>query len=437
MKDNQITAYESKKPIIPKSNSRPNSSVPQRGGIFSALADAFMSKEAFLREQAKRKNQLDISFRYFSDMAQSYWNSSCNIIIAGGTQYDRFCAERYFIENAVVNKFPAILVHTGNEHVVNRYKVSARLPGSVYGNYAPLAGFPPHIVANILTDLGIRLLRLQNLMGLWSLVTELIYFKSNRITVDSLINFPYYDFYSYIENPENNVPQERIVEFTNRYGSIATQANDAQAIVYQLRSLPLPSVEGVKRYAITSIIEHKGMACIDLVSNSNIFYQELCFAEIDQVQREGKSFYLIVDGIKMLGEDGSISDRLVKQKNVKNPIVICTDDLLALTNGKKDIFNTITGGSNVDVLVFQHYSEPSAEPWSEYFGKKYHVVVNENQSKTKQSFNPFGGSNACSLTTSEDLRVNIMPSIFTALEETQAISRTAIDNQLHYVILDE
>ena len=390
----------------------------------SLFTDVFLPRDAAIRKRAERQNAsiLPNSVNHLSDIVNSGYFGSNNVIISGGNSSIRFETERLLVERALLKfQIPTIIIHSGNPSFIQRYKTPVRMPGNTFGLYSPLASLSPDEAATTLTRVGTSTLGLPNIIGFWKLVASFAYMLDGFVSLNNIRQFPLYDLQRYIME---KTPPEHQMEFVNLYDRVADKIDDAQLFLSELAELPLDISDTQQLYSLAEVVNGGGMVCIDIVSDSNILYKELCFAEIERMMRNGERFILIAENIQILDKDNSYTDRVLLNNNDGITIVYGSEDIYTAVHSKAEFFQRITGG-NSNVIAYRHSSSQSAKQWEEYFGQYYHVAADINVTSSQESFKLFNKTNTSGVSTKQELRSIIPAKMITDQPDGRAIARTA------------
>jgi len=411
---------------IPDGNppGKPPGPVKRDGAPGNSFSDLFLPKDAALRRKVERQNMSVLPDRAYplSDIVNGGYFGSNNVVISGGNSAVRFETERLLVERALLGfKVPTIIIHSGNPCFLQRYKTPVRLPGNVCGIYSPLASMSPDEAATTLTRVGSSTLGLPNIMGFWKLVTSLAEMIHGSVSLGNIRQFPLYDLQRFIME---KAPPERQMEFVNLYDRVADKIDDAQLLLSELSELPLDNPFNQRVFSLNDVVRGGGMVCIDIVSDSNTLYKELCFAEIDRMMRNGQRFVLVAENIQVLAKDGSYTDRVLVNNNEGISLVYGAEDVFTAAQSKPEFFQRITGGSS-NTIVYRHNSSQSAKQWEEYFGQYYHVAADMSVTTSRDTFQFFNQTNTSGMSTKQELRSIIPERMILDQNEGCAVVKTA------------
>ena len=273
----------------------------------------------------------------------------------------------------------------------------------------------------MLTRVGTSALGVSNLMGFWKLVIGITHMLDGFISLNSIQNYPLYELQAFIT--ERMAP-ERQMEFLNLYDRVAEKMDEAQLVMNELNEIPFDNPQNMPLYSLTDVIDGGGMACIDIVSDNNTFYKELCFIEIEKLIRSGRRFVLITENIKVLADDNAYTDKVLLNNNAHVTRVFGAEDVHAAVRSKTELFQRLSSG-NCNAVVFRHNSAQSAKQWEEYFGQYYHVAADVNITKSNETFKFFSQTHSKSVTAKQELRSVIPTRMIMEQDEGQAIVKTS------------
>jgi hypothetical protein len=420
--------------ILMKNNETINGNLVTK--IKNMLAAIFIPKEKHLRQLVERHNSAEkpIGYKCFSDLSEKYFSEPINTIISGGTQDTRFVVEQFCLEQALtIHKMPVVVVHCGNNCFSSRYRDSAMLPGGTRGTYSPLNEMRPMEIATIITEVGRKCIDLPNLLAFWSFLFDLIAEGGQNITLNNLINFPWHndiDIVGYLN--ERGVATVRQAPIALRYRAVSGMVGDARLLLSKL-SQCMPAANNLPQYSLKEIVNGKGLAVIDLLSNTNTVYKELCFAEIDMLVRSGAKFLLVLEGVSLVGK-GSVVDEVLLRTGDLMPLIYAADDIFTMATGREDFFHVLTG-KNANAVVLRHISASNAKQWEEYLGAYYHKKIEIGGSKTRHTMQVFNDSSTESFSISEERRSIVTSNEIVQLQESEAFIKTVADGRLSRVIL--
>ena len=421
--DKSLTEY-SRRPHITNDSKRPR--------LGETLSDAFLPREAALLRQAYRLNEsvLPREWHAFLDVVSGGHFGKKNAILSGGSQIVRFCAEQLLVERALSKGVAVVILHCGNPYF-RQYGNPVQLPGKQSGTFAPLASTTPMEAAEILTKIGISAMNLPNLMGFWKLVTEISALADGVVSLSRLIDLPLFHIQDYLVSSKI-IPSDRKTEFINLYDRVADMVDDAQLLLSELQDLPQSDPGGIS-YSLADIVDVGGMVCIDIVSDSNAVYKELCFAELERLMRRGRRFVLLLENIGLTGGNTSYADRMLLHNSGEVTLLYGSDDAHVAVKANQELFQCLVGGSN-SAVVLRHNNAGSAKQWEAYFGQYYHLETDISASNAKETFALFNRTNTSGVTARRELRSLIPARMITELNDGQAIIKTA-DGKLWFSVL--
>ncbi len=389
------------------------------------LTDAIVPPGVALSRQVNRQNQSVLPSRVcnFADIVAGGHFGKHNVIISGGDHQARSTATKLLVERAMGRGVAVFIVHCGNPYYSQMIKTPVYIPEKGHGIFSPFSSIGNDNAALLLTKIGSSTMNIPNIIGLWKLVTELAALEEGRMSLKALMKIPIFDLQNYILE-SHKIPSNRQMEFINLYSRVAEKVDDAQLLLSYLSDLPLGNPFNYPEYSMEDIVDGGGIVSIDIVSDSNRLYKEICFAELEQLMRNGKQFVLVLDNIKFLGIENSYTDMVMLQNNNKTTLIYTSDDVHVSLKAKPELFQTMVGGVS-SVVVLRHNSAQSAIQWEEYFGKYYHMSVEMNTSHSKESFRFFSQTQTSGMTSKQELRSLVPAKMINEQGANRAIVKTA------------
>lgn len=404
------------------------------GRIMKSL---FKSKDAYLRDEIEARNQRNLPAMpkvVIDSFCGQYYTEMHNTIISGGTIENRSIVEYALINQAQQLGLPVIILHSGNRFMKSGVGLLSK---GIIGYYDPIVGKDSDEVADILTDLASNLLQGKNdLFGLWSLVVDVLSLQGEPVTLERLIKFRCEQIPELLGlmAEENKISNAKRIEYTNRFGSVSACVHEAQRLIAKLKSYPLYT-EGLIPNSLENVINEKGIASIDIVSDTNDVLKELCFADIDRIMKRGKNFLLIVEGISFLKRESHV-DNVLFRNSGNMSLLFAANDVPAMMQESEEYFQTLVSG-HTNVMILTHNSAVSARKWSDYLGQHYIRQVEHSIGSSKENLNLIKKTNSSNITVREERRDIVPPESITQLLDYQSYVLEATERQIIKVALQK
>ena len=398
----------------------------------------FKNKDRYYQDEIVKQNKRRLPTLPkigVDSFCNNYYVDMHNTIISGGSVKNRAIAEYSLIRRAQQLGLPIVVVHSGNRYMKSGVELNYQ-SGDI-GYYDPLIGKDSDSFADILTDLASNLLQSGNdLFGLWALVADILLMQDEPITLARLASFRCTDIPQVLADMAGagTISSEQRFEYTNRYGSVNSSIHEAQRVLAKLKFLPSPP-EGAELCSLEDILSAGGIASIDIISDTNDVFKEICFADIDRVMKQGRNFLLIVENLSFLKRESHVDNVLLRNSGNMS-LLFAADDVPSMTQESDEHFQTLVSGQT-NIMILNHSSAASARKWSDYLGQQYVTQVERNTGTSKENTSLLKKTNSSGITVKEERRDIVPPESITRLLDYQSYVLEAKEHQILKVAIQE
>jgi hypothetical protein len=367
-------------------------------------------------------------------VSSSVQRNYCNMVISGGTIYNRALALQKTCEDAYANGLPTIIVHCGAHEIEQKIANSSFLHNKLIinsgnGLYDPFLSLSETEITNLFfqssSDYAKQNFNFQALVGL---IAELYHIRQNKsLTLKALLKTKVLDLPTKILDSRNKglIDDTKMLELNQRYQYVQNDSNNFQQYLNQLRSKfeEFYKNSNGKYKGLGKALHGNTIVTLDITDTGNEEFIKLLINNFLLLRRKGVDFIACFVDLNISGYGDAIYNYIV---NGNTKFTICSGDIISSV-GTTDKFNTVLGLAK-SYVYFNHQTGNHCNTLSESLGTYRRWNITYTHSITNRGLIP-------DVSTGSNVSVNpsekrVPPEVLQSLSGNQMVFKDGESNEI-------
>lgn len=306
-----------------------------------------------------------------------------NIIVSGGDQTLRNRAVLGAVHAIRSNNVPTIVLHIGNsllEGLIGQQFSNATIFNRNTARYEPFMGLSNLEINRIIQSSATKMCEIRSGAQYYiEGITDFIRTKNIQPYCEMYITCPHLELFDKIDEAEMrgsisaDVAQRIKTSLGQGQGQKSDVENYFNVLRHQAQGLIAPRSNISKSTSLRNVINQKGIAVVDVGSNTNELLINLLVEDLTSALHTGIEICVVLDGIKISSSEKL--ERFVQTSGTTINSIISTDDIYSMLNADDNLFASTLGKSRKTV-IFQHQSGLTCTKIADFIGHYEKLEIN-------------------------------------------------------------